>query len=99
MPDTIIPDAHDLQVTVTKAHCFVVVSWWQDRSGTADKGSFEYDVRKTLNEALDAYREYQDGEYPRAAAMGIFAADRAGLPIRRLDPTHLIRLMRETRAA
>ena len=78
---------------------FVVVSWWQDRSGQPRKGLFDYEWRETLNEALDLYREYQDGEYARGAAMGIFSADAAGMPLRRLDPLHLIRLMRETRAA
>jgi hypothetical protein len=99
MPDTIIPDANDLQVTVTKAHGFVVVAWWADRHGADRKGSFDYTFYRTLNEALDGYDEYLRGEFNRATAMGVFATDAAGLPIRRLDPTRLMKLIAETRAA
>ena len=80
-----------------EADGFVVVSWWQDRGGDGHRGSYEYDHRPSLNDALDAYREYQDGEYERARAVGIFAA-RDGLPIAgRLEPTWLMRLMTELR--
>jgi hypothetical protein len=99
MPDTIIPSADDRTVTVTKASGFVVVSWWQDRSGDGHKGVFDYQHHKTLNEALEAYDEYLRGEYARASGMGIFAADAFGLPVRRLDAEHLMRLVAETRAA
>ena len=95
--DSLIPAANDQSVIVTKAHGFVVVSWWQNKSGDGHKGLFDYEHRATLNEALDLYREYQDGEYARASEMGIFSVDAAGLPLRRLDPLHLMRLMRETR--
>ena len=97
MPDTISPSADDKSVVVTKAHGFVVVSWWQPYSGNGRKGQFDYEWRETLNDALDLYREYQDGEYARGAAMGVFSADAGGMPLRRLDPLHLMRLMRETR--
>jgi hypothetical protein len=99
MPDTIIPDAADQTVTVTKAHGFVVVAWWADRHGADRKGSFDYTFHKTLNAALDDYNEYLQGEYQRATGMGVFATDAAGLPIRRLDPTRLMKLIAETRAA
>ena len=80
-----------------EADGFVVVSWWQDRSGDGHRGSYEYDHRPSLNDALEAYREYQDGEYARARAIGIFAA-RHGLPIAGgLEPTRLMRLMAELR--
>lgn len=76
---------------------FVVVSWWQDRSGDGGRGSYEYDHRRSLNDALEAYREYQDGEYERARAVGIFAA-RHGLPVAgALEPMPLLRLMAELR--
>ena len=96
--DTYIPNADDRSVTVTKAHGFVVVSWWQDKSGDGRKGLFDYQHHKTLNDALDAYDEYLRGEYARASAMGIFACDALGLPVRRLDAEHLMRLIAETRA-
>ena len=80
-----------------EADGYVVVSWWQDRSGDGRRGSYEYDHRPSLNDALEAYREYQDGEYARARAVGIFAA-RHGLPIAgALEPMPLMRLMAELR--
>ena len=76
---------------------FVVVSWWQDRSGDGTKGAYEYEHRSSLNEALESYREYEDGEFERARAVGIFAA-RNGLPVDGcLAPTVLMRLMAELR--
>ena len=99
MPDTIIPESNSPGLTVTKAHGFVVVSWWQEKSNDGRIGTYEYDFRKTLNEALEVYREYQDGEYHRAAAMGLFTADALGLPVLRLAPETLMKLMAETRAA
>ena len=59
MPDTIIPESNTPGLTVTKAHGFVVVSWWQEKSNDGRIGTYEYDFRKTLNEALEVYREYQ----------------------------------------
>lgn len=98
--DTIIPDAAtEPRVQVTKAHGFVVVAWWQDTSRDGTKGSYDYTFHKTLERALDDYREYQDGEYDRASAMGVFAADAAGMPLHRLDPERLLKLMAETRAS
>jgi len=82
-----------------QADAFVVVSWWQDKSGDGHAGSYEYEPRPSLNDALDTYREYEDGEYRRARAIGIFAA-RNGLPVGgRLEAAHMLRLMRETRRA
>jgi hypothetical protein len=80
-----------------QADAFVVVSWWQEKSGNSGRGDYEYEHRPSLNEALDTYREYEDGEYDRARAVGIFAV-RNGLPVGgRLEPVELLRLMRETR--
>ncbi len=91
--DALVPRADMLR----EADGFVVVSWWQDRSGDGRRGSYEYDHRPSLNDALEAYREYQDGEYERARAVGIFAA-RHGLPIAgALEPMRLLRLMAELR--
>jgi hypothetical protein len=77
---------------VGTADAFVVVSLWDGRS-------YEYEPCTTLNDALDTYREYEDGEYPRAQAVGIFPA-RHGMPLgSRFDPHYIARLMKETRAA
>ena len=96
--DTLIPDAaREPRVQVTTASGFVVVSWWRDTSRNDLKGSFSYDHYKHLNDALEGYDEYQRGEFDRASAMGIFAADAAGMPLHRLDPERLMRLMAEQR--
>jgi hypothetical protein len=80
-----------------QADAFVVVSWWQGKSGDGSRGDYEYEHRPTLNDALDTYREYEDGEHERARPVGIFAV-RNGLPIGgRLEAGHILRLMRETR--
>ena len=79
------------------ADAFVVVSWWQAKTGDGQSGDYEYEHRSTLNDALDTYREYEDGEYRRARAVGIFAV-RNGLPTGgRLDPAEVMCLMQETR--
>lgn len=91
MPDTMIP-AYMMQATE-----FVVVSLWKDRNSGGE--SYDYEPHATLNDALDTYREYEDGEYPRAQAVGIFPA-RLGMPLgSRFDPHYIARLMKETRAA
>ena len=89
------------RIHIETAAQFVVVSWWSDsaKNPFGTKGSHEYEAFKTLNEALDIYDEYERGEFDRARAIGIFAADANGLPIGRLDPALLMRLMREKRAA
>ncbi len=82
-------------VQVETATEFVVVSLWDPKNG--GEPEYEYEPKPTLNDALDAYREYEDGEYPRARAIGIFPA-RNGMPIgTRMDPAQLCRLMKETR--
>ena len=96
MPDTIPALSTTEQVTVTTAAGFVVVSEWTNSRGA--NAAFEYEHVQTLNDALEVYREYQDGEHPRARAMGIFTADVCGLPLNRLEPLYLLKLMRELRA-
>ena len=89
----------DRAALLQRADAFVVVSWWQAKSGDGRCGDYEYEHRLTLNDALDTYREYEDGEYHRARAVGIFAV-KDGLPIMgRLEPAQLLRLMHETRRA
>jgi hypothetical protein len=89
----------DRAALLQQADAFVVVSWWQDKSGEGTTGDYEYEHRRTLNDALDTYRDYEDGEYQRARPIGIFAV-RNGLPIvGRLEPGQIIRLMQESRRA
>jgi hypothetical protein len=87
----------DRSALTQRADAFVVVSWWQEKGRDDRRGSYEYEHLPTLNDALDSYREYEDGEYDRARAVGIFAV-KDGLPIAgRLEPAELLRLMRDTR--
>ena len=80
-------------------HGFVVVSSWGARSGEAVKSSYDYQHCDDLSAALDIYREYEAGEYARAAAVGIFEV-KNGLPIAEaLSPARLLQLMSETRNA
>ncbi|MFZ5783949.1 MAG: hypothetical protein ACOY4R_27440 [Pseudomonadota bacterium] len=83
-------------IPVRQADGFVVTTWWQDESGNGSKGSYDYDWRPTLNDALDLYNEYERGEHPRARAVGIFVVAN-GLPISggRIDPAQLMALMAE----
>jgi hypothetical protein len=89
--------AADRTSLLERADAFVVVSWWQHKSGDGLGGDYEYEHRPTLNDALDSYREYEDGEYERARAVGIFAV-RNGLPIGgRIAPAEIMALVRESR--
>jgi hypothetical protein len=89
----------DRAALLQQADAFVVVSWWQHKSGDGTTGDYEYEHRPSLNDALDTYREYEDGEYQRARPIGIFAV-RNGLPIvGRLEVGQMLRLMRETKRA
>jgi hypothetical protein len=89
----------DRAAILQQADAFVVVSWWQEKSSDGHAGDYEYEHRPTLNDALDTYREYEDGEFRRARAVGIFAV-KNGLPVGgRLEATQILRLMHETRRA
>lgn len=78
---------------------YVVVSRWVSTIGAPDE-MIQYDHYNVLNDAADAYTEYQNGEFPRATAVGIFPCDERGLPIGgRLDPVRLMALVAETRRA
>lgn len=84
------------QSITSQADAFVVVSWWQKKGAPIGEGSHSYEPQATLNDALDAYREYEDGEHDRARAVGIFAA-KNGLPIgSQVEPAQILRLMAET---
>lgn len=87
----------DRAAVLREADAFVVVSWWQEKSGDGRRGDYEYEHCPTLNDALDTYREYEDGEYQRARAVGIFAV-RNGMPVGgRIDPASVMRLMHDLR--
>lgn len=89
----------DRAALLGQADAFVVVSWWQEKSSDGRAGDYEYEHRPTLNDALDTYRDYEDGAFRRARAVGIFAV-KDGLPISgRLEAAHIMRLMRESRRA
>ena len=78
---------------------YVVVSWWQDRNGPPRSGSYSYEYCGDLNAASDLYTEYEQGEYQRATAIGIFPA-KDGMPCgEKLSPVTVSRLVRETLAA
>ena len=92
--DTLISTEQPVPVTV--ADGYVVVSLWRERGGVST--SYEYEHKTTLSDALDAYQGYEDGEYHRASAVGIFAV-RHGMPVdKKMEPALLARLMKETRA-
>lgn len=88
--------AADRLALISQADGFVVVSWWQEKSSDPRRGHYHYDRHDTLNDALDEYRQYEDGEYSRARAIGIFPV-KAGMPCGSFDPAYLLRLMAETR--
>jgi hypothetical protein len=99
MPDNIPTNVTAERVSVSTADSFVVVTYWTFPD-TPKMDGYDYEPHGTLNAALDACREYEDGEYPRARAVGIFAA-RNGMPIAggQIEPALLLRLLRETRRA
>ena len=75
---------------------YVVVSEWRDAGDRPNRPStLDYQHFDTLNGALEGYAEYRRGEYARAREVGIFAVDITGLPLRRLDPSYLMRVMAE----
>jgi hypothetical protein len=71
-----------LQNTVAQATEFVVVSFRQPKSGSAD-GWYDYETFANDRAAHEAFRDYERGEYPRARAVCIFAS-RHGVPIGRI---------------
>jgi hypothetical protein len=88
-----------IQSITSQSDGFVVVSLWKPEGQPLAKGDYEYEHQPTLNDALDLYRDYEDGQWSRARAIGVFAA-KDGLPIGgRIDPAQLMQLMAETRKA
>jgi hypothetical protein len=87
MPDTTMiaeqpVTATRTQNTIAQATEFVVVSFWQPKSDSA-KGSYEHETFTDQRDAVEAFREYEAGEYPRARAVCIFAS-RHGIPMGRI---------------
>ena len=59
-----------------------------------------YEAFDDLNEAVDCYTAYEDGEYKNTRPVGIFPCDSSGMPSGpKLDAHYITRLVRETRAA
>ncbi len=73
---------HADAITMTQADGFVVVSWWRDKSSPVPpyKGTYSYEHFDTLNEAYACHRDYENGEFANASAMGVFAA-LGGMPV------------------
>ena len=67
---------------MTTADGFVCVSWWRDKDCAIPpyKGTYDYQHYNTLEEAYEAHREFEAGEYARATACGIFACVN-GMPV------------------
>src|SRR5215216_5460137 len=65
----------DRAALLEQADAFVVVSWWQEKSSDGRTGDYEYEHRPTLNDALDTYRDYEDGEF-RWRARSAFSPSR-----------------------
>ena len=85
------------QSITSQADGFVVVSLWKPEGQPLAKGGYEYEHQSTLNEALDLFRDYEDGQWERARAVGVFAS-KDGLPSGgRLEPAQILRLLSETR--
>lgn len=85
MPSLHTPDevaVRRIQNTVEQATHFVVVSFWQPKSSSAE-GSYEHETFTDERDARDVFDEYVKGEYPRATAVCIFAS-RHGIPMGRL---------------
>ena len=61
-----------VQSITSQSDGFVVVSLWKPEGQQLASGSYEYEHRPSLNDALDLYRDYQDGQWDRARAVGIF---------------------------
>lgn len=61
------------------ANGYIVISWWQTKSGDGTKGSFEYEHFTAIEDALSTYREYEASEYERAREIAIVCA-RNGIP-------------------
>jgi len=69
------------EVSMTRGNGFVVVSWWRNADSVPPySGEYQYECFDSLNDAYEAHRQYEAGEFSRATAMGIFAT-KNGMPI------------------
>jgi hypothetical protein len=58
-----------------------------------------YEAFDRLNDAADAYADYQNGEYRDVTPIGIFPCDSRGMPTGApLTPAKLMQLVHETRS-
>ena len=66
---------------MTTCNGWVVVSFWRNADSVPPySGEFQYEHCDTLDEAYEKHREYEEGEFKRATARGIFAAVN-GMPV------------------
>lgn len=85
MPDTYLSGGSRhtrTQNTNALATEWVVVSFWQPKSGSAE-GSYSHETFTDQREAEEVFREYQQGAWAKASAVCIFAS-RHGVPIGRI---------------
>jgi len=68
---------------VEQATEFVCVSDWSPLPGRETSGGLMYEDYDDLAKAERAFRDYENGEYPRARAVCLFAS-RHGIPIGRI---------------
>jgi hypothetical protein len=79
--------AHSLNLVkplIEQATEFVVVSDWSPMPGREmTSGGLSYEDFDNLEDAEQAFHDYERGEYPRARAVCLFAS-RLGVPIGRI---------------
>ncbi len=74
------PSATAGTVTVTQADGFVVCSWWKNVGSVPPyTGEYQYEWFPTSDAAYECHRLYEEGEFSRATAIGVFAA-KGGMP-------------------
>ena len=93
-----LPIAPSATGNLLAADGYVCVSWWQDPHYVVPpyKGSYTYEHYDTLNDAVDAYADFERGEHRNFSPVGIFPA-RNGMPFgNALDGLTIARMTRET---
>jgi hypothetical protein len=87
MPDTLSTSVtaergSRVQNTAALATEFVVVSFWQPKSGSGD-GHYHHETFADQREAESLHADYERGEWAKARAVCVFAS-RHGVPIGRV---------------
>lgn len=81
-PNSSAPNATRTQNTIAQATEFVVVSFWQSKSGSGD-GHYHHETFTDQRDAESLHDDYTRGEWAKARAVCIFAS-RFGVPIGRV---------------